>query len=75
MRINDSCNGVGRIVKAIHEFKTKRDEKCDAEQEVRVERRASFCLQIARETNDCVNKPDNESHPEDGHADHSWASR
>ena len=75
MRVDDGCNGVGRIVEAVHELKTKRDQKRDAQQNVRVNRRASLNLQILRKANDGVNQTNHESHSENDHADHSGAFR
>jgi hypothetical protein len=75
MGIDDGCNGVGGIVKAIHELKAEGDQQRDAQQDVRVGGRASLYLQIAREADDRVNETKNQSHPEDGNANLSGVSR
>ena len=52
MGIDDGCNGVGGIVKAIHELKAEGDQQRDAQQDIWVEGRASFYLQIPGEADD-----------------------
>ena len=56
VRIDDGCNGIGSIVKAIHKLKTERDQQGDAQQEVRVDRGALFYLQVSGEADDGVNE-------------------
>jgi hypothetical protein len=75
MGIDDGCNGVGCIVKAIHELKAEGDQQRDAQQDIWVEGRASFYLQIPGEADDRVDQTNDESRPEDGNANLSGISR
>src|SRR6202012_6019139 len=73
MRIDDGCNGIGRIVEAVHELKTEGYQEGYAQQDVGVYGRASLNLQVLRKANDGVNQTNNKSHSENDHSNHSGA--
>jgi len=62
-------------VEAVHKLETERDEQRDAQQQIREDGRASLCLQVLCQIYNSIDKTNDESHSEDGHANLSRALR
>jgi hypothetical protein len=72
MRIDDGSDGIRRVVKAVDELESERDEQRDAEQNVRPGGGEMGSGEIVRELRAGIDQAGKQSDAEDDHPDGAW---